>query len=146
MGAVIFSFRQNLCLWLPFKRWKLGPRMNFLGIFRCQNDHLVIGYLMGAEIIEFRLFKEAFWPFLPHPFSNPHNLGLEWTFWTFSVLKMNGLPWAIRWAQKYFDFGLICACGGCSNSVTIRAVFDILRGGFTFCGFYFGMLPAQCSH
>ena len=40
--------------------------MNFLGIFRAQNDRLVIGYLMGAEIFEFRpnfgpwqLFKEG---------------------------------------------------------------------------------------
>ena len=29
--------------------------MNFLGIFSAQNDRLVIGYLMGAEIFEFRL-------------------------------------------------------------------------------------------
>jgi len=28
--------------------------MNFLGIFRAQNDRLVVGYLMGAEIFEFR--------------------------------------------------------------------------------------------
>ena len=40
--------------------------MNFLGIFRAQNDRLVVGYLMGAEIFEFRpnlslwrLFKEG---------------------------------------------------------------------------------------
>ena len=37
-----------------------------LGIFRAQNDRLVVGYLMGAEILEFRptfgpwqLFKEG---------------------------------------------------------------------------------------
>ena len=59
--------------------------MNFLHIFRAQNDCLVIGYLMGAEIFEFwlnfspwQLFIEgktdkAFWPI----FSNHHNLGLE---------------------------------------------------------------------
>ena len=153
MGAVIFSFRQNLCPWLPFKRWKLGPSMNFLGIFRCQNDHLVIRYLMGAEIFEFRLnlccgscLKRHFGRFCHTLFSNPHNLGLEWTVWTFSVLKMNGLPWAIRWAQKYFDFGLICACGGCSNRVTVRADFAIFWGGVTFRRFYFGMLPTKCSH
>ena len=28
--------------------------MNFLDIFRAQNDHLVIGYLMGTDIFEFR--------------------------------------------------------------------------------------------
>ena len=40
--------------------------MNFLGIFRAQNDRLVVGYLMGTEIFEFRqkfdpwrLFKEG---------------------------------------------------------------------------------------
>ena len=40
--------------------------MNFWGIFRAQNNRLVIGYLMGAEIFEFRpnlslwqLFKEG---------------------------------------------------------------------------------------
>ena len=39
---------------------------NFLGIFRAQNDRLVVGYLMGIEIFEFRpnfglgqLFKEC---------------------------------------------------------------------------------------
>ena len=40
--------------------------MNFLDIFRAENDCLVIGYLMGKEIFEFRpnlclwqLFKEG---------------------------------------------------------------------------------------
>ena len=40
--------------------------MNFLGIFRDQNDRLVVGYRMGPEIFEFqpnlslwRLFKEG---------------------------------------------------------------------------------------
>ena len=40
--------------------------MTFLGIFRAQNDRLVVGYLMGTEIFEFRpnfgpwqLFKEG---------------------------------------------------------------------------------------
>ena len=40
--------------------------MKFLGIFRAQNDRLVVGYLIGAEIFEFRpnfnlwqLFKEG---------------------------------------------------------------------------------------
>ena len=40
--------------------------MNFLDIFRAHNDRLVIGYLMGKEIFEFRpnlclwqLFKEG---------------------------------------------------------------------------------------
>ena len=28
--------------------------MNFWGIFRSQNDRLVIGYLMGAESFEFQ--------------------------------------------------------------------------------------------
>ena len=40
--------------------------MNFLGIFRAQNDHLVVGYLMGEDIFEFwtnfgpwQLFKKC---------------------------------------------------------------------------------------
>ena len=40
--------------------------MNYWGIFRAQNDRLVVGYLMGTEIFEFRpnfgpwqLFKES---------------------------------------------------------------------------------------
>jgi len=40
--------------------------MNFLGIFRAQNDRLVVGYLMGADIFEFwpnfslwQLFKKC---------------------------------------------------------------------------------------
>ena len=63
--------------------------MNFLGIFRAQNDRLVVGYLIGTYIFEFwlnfglwQLFKEG-------------NLGLEWTFGTFSVLKMIVLSLAI---------------------------------------------------
>ena len=40
--------------------------MNYWGIFRAQNNRLVVGYLMGPEILEFRpnfglwqLFKEG---------------------------------------------------------------------------------------
>ena len=40
--------------------------MNFLDIFRAQNDRLIVGYLMGKEIFEFRpnlslwqLFKDG---------------------------------------------------------------------------------------
>ena len=33
------------------KTLKLG--INFLDIFRAQNDHLVVGYLTGKEIFEF---------------------------------------------------------------------------------------------
>ena len=77
-----------------------------------------------------RVTVKVFWLILPHPLSNSHNLGLEWTFWTFSVLKMIVLSLAIWWAQKYFDFGLICACGGCSNRVTVRADFAIFWGGY----------------
>ena len=76
--------------------------MNFLGIFRAQNDRLVIGYLMGAEIFEFRpnfgpwqLFKDGNQQGILLIFSNHHNFGLEWTFWTFSVLKMIVLSLAI---------------------------------------------------
>ena len=74
--------------------------MNFLGIFRAQNDRLLIGYPMGAEIIEFRpnfgpwqLFKEGNRPGIL--LIADHNFGLEWTFWTFSVLKMIVLSLAI---------------------------------------------------
>ena len=49
-----------------FKTSYLGLGMNFLDIFRAQNDRLVVGYLMGKEIFEFRpnlcpwqLFKEG---------------------------------------------------------------------------------------
>ena len=69
--------------------------MNFLGIFRAQNDRLVIGYLMGAEVFEFRpffgpwqLFKEGNRQgILADFFSNHHNLGLEWTFGHFLCSK-----------------------------------------------------------
>ena len=72
--------------------------MNFLGIFRAQNDRLI-----GAEIFEFRpnfslwqLFKKCNQQgILAEFFQNNHNLGLEWTFWTFSVLKMIVLSLAI---------------------------------------------------
>ena len=49
-----------------FKPSYLGLGMNFLDIFRAQNDRLVVGYLMGKEIFKFRpnlcpwqLFKEG---------------------------------------------------------------------------------------
>ena len=45
---------------------QLGPRLNFLGIFKAQNDRLVIGFLMDTDIFEFwpnlcpwQLFKEG---------------------------------------------------------------------------------------
>ena len=76
--------------------------MNFWGIFRAHNDRLVVGYLMGAEIFEFRpnfgpwqLFKDGNRQGILLIFSNHHNFGLEWTFWTFSVLKMIVLSLAI---------------------------------------------------
>ena len=61
---------------------------------------------MGAEIFEFQpnfglwqLFKEGNRQCIlvdfAMPFFKPHNLGLEWTFWTFSVLKMIVLSLAI---------------------------------------------------
>ena len=37
-----------------FKTSYLGLGMNFLDIFRAQNDRLVVGYLMGKEIFEFQ--------------------------------------------------------------------------------------------
>ena len=49
-----------------FKTLYLGLWMNFLDIFRAQNDRLGIGYLMGKEIFEFwpnlcqwQLFKDG---------------------------------------------------------------------------------------
>ena len=49
-----------------FKTSYLGLGMNFLDIFRAQNDRLIVGYLMGKEIFKFRpnlclwqLFKEC---------------------------------------------------------------------------------------
>ena len=66
--------------------------MNFLGIFRAQNDCLVIGYLMGAEIFEFRpnfglwqLFKEGNRQGILLIFSNHHNFGLD----TVTELRQN---------------------------------------------------------
>ena len=57
-------------------------------------------------------------------------LGLEQTFGTFSVLKMIVLSLAIWWTHKYFAFGLICARGGCSNRVPIKADFATFKGGY----------------
>ena len=49
-----------------FKTSYLGLGMNFWDIFTAQNDRLVIGYLIGKEILEFRpnlcrwqLFKKS---------------------------------------------------------------------------------------
>ena len=90
--------------------------MDFLDSFTAQNDCLVIGFLMVTEIFTlqpnlwpWQLFKEGYHQKILADFSKSHNFGLERTFWTFSVLKIIVLSLAIRWAQKYFDFGLICA-------------------------------------
>ena len=103
-----------------------------------------MGYLMGKEIFWFGPSLTLRWPFkmgncqtLMDNFastfsSNPCNLGLEWTFWTFSVLKIIVLSLAIWWTLKYFAFGLICACGVCSNRVTVGADFAIFWGGLLF--------------
>ena len=52
--------------------------MNFWGIFRSENDHLVVGYLMGTEIFEFqpnfglwRMFKEGNWQGILANFATP---------------------------------------------------------------------------
>ena len=49
-----------------FKTSYLGLGMNYLDIFRAQNDRLVVVYLMGKEILEFwlnlcrwQLFKDG---------------------------------------------------------------------------------------
>ena len=78
-----------------------------------------------------RATDKAFWLI----FSNHHNFGLEWTFWTFSVLKMIVLSLAIWWAHKLLDLGLIGPCGGCSNRVPIKADFAIFQGGLLFVDF-----------
>ena len=70
MGTEIFGFRPKLGPWRPFKEgtphlvtyfggtFFQAPitwvRMNCWGIFRAKNDCLVVGYLMGAEILESR--------------------------------------------------------------------------------------------
>ena len=75
-------------------------------IFRVQNNCLGIGFLMDTEIFGFwpnlwlkQLFKEGYSQGIlagfPCPFSNHHNLGLKFTFWTFSLLKMIVLSLAI---------------------------------------------------
>ena len=76
--------------------------MNFLVIFWAQNDRLVVGYLMGAEIFEFwpyfglwQQFKEGNRQGILADFFQTINLGLEWIFLTFSVLKMIVLSLAI---------------------------------------------------
>ena len=53
-------------------------------------------------------------------------LGLEWTFWTFSVLKMIVLLLAIWWAQIFLKLGLICAWCSCWKRVTVKLQWMIL--------------------
>ena len=59
-------------------------------------------------------------------FSKPHNLGLEGTFWTFSVLKIIVRSMAFCWAQKIMNFNLICACGSCSKRLPVKTFWPIL--------------------
>ena len=122
-GAQNFlKFQPNLCPWQLFKEGthqsvgpfchaffqppKLWPGEDFLNIFSNQKCCLVIGYMKGTTYFAVSLIcacgfcsnratVKAFWPISPHLFSNPHSFGLEWTFWTFSVLKMNNLSLAI---------------------------------------------------
>ena len=73
-----------------FKTSYLGLGMNLFDIFRAQNDRLVVGYLMGTEIFEFRpnfgpisaqfrpnfgpwqLFKEGNWQGILADFATPY--------------------------------------------------------------------------
>ena len=66
--------------------------MNFLGIFWAQNDRLVVGYLMGAEIFEFRP-NFGLWQLVKE--GNQQGILAGVDFWTFSVLKMIVLSLAI---------------------------------------------------
>lgn len=86
--------------------------MVFLDIFGAHNDYLVIGLLMGTfwpNLWLWQLFKEGthqgtFANFALIFLSNGYNLGLEWTFSTFSVHIMIAWSLACWWAQKFFDF------------------------------------------
>ena len=83
------------------------PDMDFLDIISAQNDCLVIRYLMVTDIFGFvpnlclrQLFKEGNRQSLLDNFSsifpsNSYNLGLEWTFLTFSMLNIIVLSLAI---------------------------------------------------
>ena len=107
--------------------------MNFFAHFQGSkrtSGHWLSDFEYLPNLCPWQLFKKGypsrhFCQFC-HTFSNPHNLGLERTFRTFSVLEMIVLSLAILWAQKYFDVGLICACGGCSNRATVKAFWPIL--------------------
>ena len=91
---------------------------------------------MGTDIFWFhqklfpwRVSKEG----TPHSvpiFSNAHNLGLEWTFWTISGLKTIVWSLAIWWAQKFLNFGPICACGSCLKRAPVKAFWLILPNLF----------------
>ena len=47
---------------------------------------------------------------------NPCNLGLEWTFWTFSVLKIIILSLPVWWTLKFCDSSPFWSCGSCFKS------------------------------
>ena len=111
-----------------YKRLKFRPKAPLCRGFD-------FGLICACGSCSKRATIKAFWPISPHLFFKPLSFCLEWTFWTFSVLKMIVLSLAIWWAQKYFAFDLICPCGGCSNRVPIRADFAIFQGGVTFCSF-----------
>ena len=81
--------------------------------FWCRNGRLKEGTLKKDH------FRHNF-------FSNAHNLGPNWAFWTFSVLST--LVWSLAWwwAQKFLNFDLICARGSCLKSVPVNIFSRIL--------------------
>ena len=78
----------------------------------------------GPNLCPRQLFKEGNHQALMNNFalifpSNSYNLGLVWTIWTFSMLNIFVLSFAIWWAPNLFDFCPFFALGSCSK-----------RGGF----------------
>ena len=73
--------------------------MDFLDIFSAYYDCLVIGYLTGKETFGFWLILTLWWLLkevtCQSLMADLCNLGLEQSFWTFSVLKMIALYCAI---------------------------------------------------
>ena len=97
--------------------------MDFLDFICALINCLVMGYLMGTEILWFGpnltlwwLFKVGNRPALWKDFaaifpSNSCNLGLECTFWTFSVLKIIIFLLPVWWTLKLCDSSPFWSCG-----------------------------------
>ena len=124
LGYPLSNGRYDLKFWRNHKISK--PRINLMLLATCwflKFLDSVKFWCRNGRLKEATLKKTHF---CHNFFSNAHNLGPNWAFWTFSVLST--LVWSLAWwwAQKFLNFDLYCARGGRSKRVPVKPFLPIL--------------------